>query len=43
MVWHTARRVAELRGIPLDELAAATLANTERRFARVFARSSPQP
>ncbi|MDP9149784.1 MAG: TatD family hydrolase [Myxococcota bacterium] len=39
-VVHTARRVAELRGIPIEELAAATLANTERRFARVFARPS---
>jgi TatD DNase family protein len=36
MVAHTARRVAELRGIPLEELAAATLANTERRFAKAF-------
>jgi TatD DNase family protein len=39
-VVHTARRVAELRGMPLEALAAATLANTERRFARTFARSS---
>jgi TatD DNase family protein len=37
MVAHTARRVAELRGIALEELAAATLANTQRRFDRVFA------
>ncbi len=36
-VVHTARRVAELRGISLEELAAATLANTERRFSKVFA------
>jgi TatD DNase family protein len=36
-VVHTARRVAELRGIPLEELAEATLANTERRFGRAFA------
>jgi len=35
---HTARRVAALRGIPLEELAAATLANTERRFGLRFAR-----
>jgi TatD DNase family protein len=35
---HTAARVAELRGIPLDELCAATLANTERRFSRAFPR-----
>jgi TatD DNase family protein len=33
---HTARRVAELRGIPLEVLAAATTANAERRFRRVF-------
>jgi TatD DNase family protein len=39
-VVHTARRVAELRGIPLEDLAAATLANTERRFGRRFARPS---
>jgi TatD DNase family protein len=38
MVWHTARRVAELRGMPLEELAAATLANTQRRFSRDFGR-----
>jgi TatD DNase family protein len=42
MVWLTARRVAELRGIPLEELAAATLANTERRFARAFGASRGQ-
>jgi TatD DNase family protein len=41
-VVHTARRVAELRGIALEDLAAATLANTERRFARHFARA-PSP
>jgi TatD DNase family protein len=40
-VVHTARRVAELRGIPLEELAAATLANTERRFGRRFTRTHP--
>jgi TatD DNase family protein len=33
----TARRVAELRGVPPEELCAATLANTERRFGRAFA------
>jgi len=37
-VVHTARRVAELRGMALEELAAATLANTERRFGKTFAR-----
>jgi TatD DNase family protein len=36
LVWHTARRVAELRGMDLGDLAAATVANTERRFGRVF-------
>jgi TatD DNase family protein len=40
LVWHTARRVAELRGMDLNDLAAATLANTERRFGRGFAGSS---
>jgi TatD DNase family protein len=38
LVVHTARRVAELRGMSVDELSAATLANTERRFSRVFPR-----
>lgn len=33
---HTARRVAELRGIPVEELCRATLSNTQRRFAKVF-------
>jgi TatD DNase family protein len=37
-VVHTARRVAELRGMALEDLAAATLANTERRFGKRFAR-----
>jgi TatD DNase family protein len=40
MIADTARHVAELRGITVDELAAATLANTERRFAKAFSRSS---
>ena len=35
---HTAHRVAALRGMAPEELAAATLANTERRFGRTFAR-----
>jgi TatD DNase family protein len=39
-VVHTARCVAELRGVSVEDIAAATLANTERRFARTFARSS---
>jgi len=38
MIVHTARRVAELRGIPLEELAEATTANAERRFAKAFPR-----
>jgi TatD DNase family protein len=36
MIVHTARRVAELRGIPVEDLARATRANTERRFAKRF-------
>ncbi len=39
-VVHTARHVAALRAMPADALAAATLANTERRFAKVFPRPS---
>jgi TatD DNase family protein len=35
-VVHTAAKVAELRGISLDELARATKRNTERRFHRTF-------
>lgn len=35
-VLHTARHVAELRRVPAEEVAAATLANTERRFSKVF-------
>ena len=37
-VVYTARCVAELRGIALQELCAATLANTERRFSKVFSK-----
>jgi TatD DNase family protein len=33
---YTARRVAELRGMSLEDLAAATLANTARRFGKTF-------
>ncbi len=40
-VVHTARCVAELRGVSAEVVAAATLANTERRFARAFARPRP--
>jgi TatD DNase family protein len=35
-VVHTARRLAELRGVSLDALAATTTANAERRFGRPF-------
>jgi TatD DNase family protein len=35
-VVHTARRVAELRGVALEELAAATTENAERLFRRSF-------
>ena len=42
MIAHTARRVAELRGISAEALAAATRANTERRFAKAFGRSDRQ-
>jgi TatD DNase family protein len=37
-VVHTARHVADLRGIPFDDLAQATLENTESRFGKKFAR-----
>jgi TatD DNase family protein len=37
-VVHTARHVAELRGIGFEALAEATTANAERVFRRVFAR-----
>jgi TatD DNase family protein len=39
MLVHTARRLAELRGIAAQELAEATLRNTERRFSKAFGRS----
>jgi TatD DNase family protein len=39
-VVHTARRVAELRGMPEHELFRATLANTERCFSRAFSPAS---
>ncbi len=35
-VIHTAARVADLRGIPIEALALATTENAERRFGRVF-------
>ena len=35
-VVHTAKRVAELRGIPFEVLARATTANAERAFRRSF-------
>ncbi len=37
-VLYTARCVAELRDVAAEALAAATLANTERRFGKAFAR-----
>jgi TatD DNase family protein len=43
MIVHTARRVAELRGISAQELAAATRANTERRFGKAFGPPAVQP
>ena len=39
MVVHTARRVAELRGITLEALAEATTANAERLLCRTFTTS----
>jgi TatD DNase family protein len=42
-VVHTARRVAELRGIPLAELGVATSANAERLFRRTFGASPANP
>jgi TatD DNase family protein len=36
MVVHTARRVAELRGVDLETVAAATTANAERRLRFAF-------
>jgi TatD DNase family protein len=39
-VGHTARCVATLRGMDAGDLAAATLANTERRFGTAFSRPS---
>lgn len=38
---HTARRVAELRGVALEVLEEATTANAERRFKRLFRPSAP--
>jgi TatD DNase family protein len=35
-VVHTARRVAELRGIPFEALCEATTENAEHRFGRTF-------
>jgi TatD DNase family protein len=37
-VVHTARRVAELRGMPFEALCEATSENAERRFRREFAK-----
>ncbi|MGO9833090.1 MAG: TatD family hydrolase [Polyangiaceae bacterium] len=41
-VVHTARRVADLRAMPPEELFAATLANTEKRFGRAFSRGTAE-
>jgi TatD DNase family protein len=38
-VVHTARRIADLRGMAVEDLAVATLANTERRFGKAFPRT----
>jgi len=38
-VVHTARHVAMLRGVAVEELAAAALENTERRFGKAFSRA----
>lgn len=38
-VTHTAARIAELRKMPIEELAAHTTENAERRFGRVFPRA----
>lgn len=35
-VTYTARRLAELRGMRLEDLCRATLENTQRRFSKVF-------
>ncbi len=43
MIVHTARRVAELRGISAQELAAATRSNTERRFGKAFGAPTRTP
>ena len=40
-VVHTARRVAELRGISFETLAEATTANAERAFRRRFSSAAP--
>lgn len=37
-VVHTARHVAMLRGVAVEELAAAALQSTERLFGKIFAR-----
>jgi TatD DNase family protein len=37
MLVHTARRVAEIRGMAVEELSVVTRANAARRFGRTFA------
>jgi TatD DNase family protein len=39
MIVHTARRIAELRGMRLEDVAIATRANAERRFRRAFGKA----
>jgi TatD DNase family protein len=40
-VVHTARRVAELRGIAFEALAEATTVNAQRAFRRSFVKATP--
>jgi TatD DNase family protein len=42
-VVHTARRVAELRGMAFEDLAEATTRNAERSFRRSFPRTAAVP
>jgi TatD DNase family protein len=42
-VIHTARRVAELRGVALEDVARATSANAERRFCKRFGSDPAAP
>ena len=42
-VVHTAKRVAELRGVSLEEIAEKTSANAARRFGSRMASATPKP